>query len=100
MTIFSNTDEAAAFLATGASRETCDDVMRAIVAFANSADEAEQIWEEGLENWSDDNVKAFVDTATRDGRVDLEDLIWGASSGLEIVPVRLRPDYAEDRAAV
>lgn len=95
MTAFQNTDAAQAFIATANSRETSETVMKAIVAFADTAEEAETIWEDGLNSWDDQSAKAFIDIATRDGTIDLSDLVWGASVGIEIVPASLRHEYAE-----
>lgn len=93
MTTFANTDAAAEFIATANSRETSKTVMEAITQFAADAAEAETIWENGLNSFDDQSAKAFIDTATRDGTIDLDDLCWGASTGLEIVPASLRHEY-------
>lgn len=88
-----NYDDRAAFLATGNSRETSDTVMEAIAAFSADIATAEMIWEEGIEHWLDCDAKRFLDIATRDGAVDVADLCWGCSGGLEIVPTSLRAEF-------
>jgi hypothetical protein len=45
MTNFRDTDDAATFIATAASRETSIEVMRAIAFFARDLTEAEAIWD-------------------------------------------------------
>ena len=79
MTTFKHTAEAAAFIATAASRETSPEIMKAIVAFAADADAADYIWETGLGDFDSESAQAFVNTATRDGTIDPADLLWGAS---------------------
>ena len=84
MTNFRDTDEAAAFIATGASRETSHEVMRAIAFFARDLDEAEALWNGDAIN----HVATIGDVwenATGNGRIDDAELMWGGRSLAEII---------------
>lgn len=77
MTKFQETTAAAAFIATGASRETSPEIMTAIAFFARNLDEAEKIWDgdyAGLCYLSD-----IVEHVTNNGLRDASNYYWGAS---------------------
>lgn len=74
---WSDTAEAAAFIATADSRETSPEIMRAIAFYARNEAEAVEIWEEGhggvcgpLDIWR---------LVTNDGERPTTDYHWGAS---------------------
>jgi hypothetical protein len=87
--------EREAFIESGDSRETSVSVMTAIADVSSCLEIAEQIWEEGIEHWTDHEARAFLDVATRDGTLAISDLCWGCSSGLDIVPDSLRAEYED-----
>lgn len=75
MTKFHETAEAAAFIATADTRETSTEVMRAIAFFAESAVEAEMVWNgdmTGICNPSD-----IWEHATNNGLIQGDTLFWG-----------------------
>lgn len=78
---YKHTEAAQAFLASADSRETSIEIMRAIVAFARNANDAEIIWEDGIENWFPGSAKAFVNMVTSDGAFDPTEFHWGAAGG-------------------
>ena len=76
MTNFSNTEVAQEFIATGASRETSPEIMRAIAFLARDEAEAIRIWEAptGAE------ITAIAEIATGNGRdCQPDELHWGAA---------------------
>ena len=76
MTKFSETDAGAAFIASGASRETSAEVMEAIAFFARDLTEAEAIWNGDMGRACD-----FLDIwehATSNGAKNVN-LCWGDS---------------------
>ena len=80
MTKWTETDEAAAFIATGDSRETSPAIMRAIAFFAHNLDEAEALWADGPERTAICNISDILEVATGNGRDgDGTDLCWGAA---------------------
>lgn len=76
---FRHTDEAQDFINSADSRETSREIMEAIIAFSNDLADAEYIWEEGLVNFNENARFHFINTATRDGRLETADLYWGAA---------------------
>lgn len=80
MTAFRHTDAAAQFIATADSRETSVEILRAIAAFAGSVEDAELIWEDGIDNWDADSALTFINTVTADGQAgEAADYVWGAA---------------------
>jgi len=79
MTKFRDTQSAADFIATGDSRETSPEIMRAIVFFARDLDEAILLWENGPENTSICTLSDFWEHVTGNGQRDASDYYWGAS---------------------
>jgi hypothetical protein len=73
MTNFRDTDEAATFIATAASRETSIEVMRAIAFFARDLSEAEAIWDGDA---IDCTMQDIWENATSNGAKNV-DLCWG-----------------------
>jgi hypothetical protein len=78
MTLFRDTDEADEFIASGPSRETSPEIMKALAFFAGNLSEAEQLWDG--EGWGvicqpDD----FRDYVTENGRRDPGEFCWGAT---------------------
>lgn len=86
-------DDARAFLAQADSRETSISIMEAIIDVASSLEEAQWIWEWGVDGWSRSEMIEFFDIATNGGDIPVSDLRWGATSGIEIVPARVRALY-------
>ena len=79
MTKWNQTDEADAFIATGDSRETSPEIMRAIAFFAADLTEAEAIWAEP-EATGACSITDIWEHATGNGsKGDGSDLCWGAS---------------------
>ena len=84
MTKFRDTDAAEAFVATAASRETSPEVMQAIVFFARDEAEAVALWDgDGLGTVA--NLSDIWESATGNGRVDDESLMWGGRTLAEIM---------------
>lgn len=75
--------DARAFIASADSRETSGSVMRAIVHFSASLEEAERIWDEGIGDWTPDYAQTFLEIAT--ASTPFEDLVWG---GLPLMVTR------------
>jgi hypothetical protein len=79
MTKWTETDEALAFIATGDSRETSPEIMRAIAYFAHNLAQAEAVWADGPE-FHGINVSDIWEVATGNGRDgDGSELCWGAA---------------------
>lgn len=76
---YRDSDEAAAFIATGDSRGTSREIMCAIVGFVDSTEEAEIMWQEGLCDWDDASAFVFVNVVTADGRDDPRGFCWGVN---------------------
>jgi hypothetical protein len=78
MTKFIETDAGAAFVATGPSRETSPEIMRAIAFFARNTSEAEALWNgDGF-----DTVCTETDLwehVTENGRRDTTEFDWGTA---------------------
>lgn len=76
MPAFRETDEAAAFIATAASRETSPEVMQAIAFFARDMAEAEALWGgDGLGRIC--HGSDIWEHATGNGLRDASDMFWG-----------------------
>ena len=73
MANFRDTDEAATFIATAASRDTSIEVMRAIAFFARDLSEAEAIWDGDA---IDCTMQDILENATSNG-ARIVDLCWG-----------------------
>lgn len=73
---FCDTDDAAEFIASAASRETSTEVMEAIAFFARDAKEADDIWNGDFLGAVD--LLSIWEHATNNGQRDV-DLSWGAS---------------------
>ena len=84
MTHYRDTDAAAAFIATGASRETSPQVMEAIVFFARDEAEAVALWEgDGIGRIA--HLRDIWEKATGNGRISDEDLFWGGRSLAQVM---------------
>lgn len=84
MTAFRHTDAAEAFIATGGSRETSVEVMRAIAFFARDAADAEALWEgDGIGRVA--SVSDIFENATNNGSIDAEDLFWGGRTLARVI---------------
>lgn len=78
MTNFSDTSDGRAFIATGESRETSPEIMRAIAFFARNTAEAEALWNgDGLGEIA--NPSDIWEHVTRNGRRNAANYIWGAA---------------------
>ena len=78
MVKFSESQEAADFIATAHSRETSAEIMDAIVFFAGNLAEAEKIWRDGALP----GVATMLDlweSVTKNGLVSSKEFFWGAS---------------------
>jgi hypothetical protein len=78
MTKWNTTDEAATFIASGDSRETSPEIMRAIAFFATSLEEAEATWADG-EMAGVCHMSDIWEHVTGNGRREATDFCWGAS---------------------
>ena len=76
MAHFYDTEAGLAFIATGDSRETSPEVMRAIALSARNEAEAEAIWNGDLEGKAWDMIGIW-ENATNNGQIDAETLYWG-----------------------
>lgn len=63
------------FLATGDSRETDSEIMRAIAGLAGNEAEAVRIWEEP----TDEELLSIAKYVTNNYRLDTTDFCWGAA---------------------
>lgn len=80
MTKFHETEAAAGFIATAASRETSPEIMKAIAYHARSLKEAEAIWNgDGIAS-TREGIMAIWETATGNGLSDAHTLHWGADT--------------------
>lgn len=78
MTKFRETDEAQAFIATAASRETDPEIMEAIAFFARNLDEAEALWNgDGFGTIA--NPHDIWEHVTNNGLRDASEFCWGAA---------------------
>lgn len=84
MTKFRETEAAAEFIATAASRETSREVMEAIAFFARNEAEAVALWE-GNGIGSIANLSDVWENATGNGREDDTLLFWGGRTLAEIM---------------
>ena len=76
MTPFADTPEGADFIASGDSRETSPEIMRAIAFIARNELEAQRIWDAP----TPDEITAIAEIATGNGRDgEPEDYVWGAA---------------------
>lgn len=78
MTNFRDSDAAAEFIASGSSRETSFEIMKAIVFFARDLSEAEDFWNGDFRGRV--NLAAIWENATCNGLHDDGDLMWGDRS--------------------
>lgn len=76
MTKFRDTDSAAAFISTAASRETSKEVMQAIAFFARDEAEAVALWD-GDAIGTVANRSDIWENATNNGKIDDTELFWG-----------------------
>ena len=79
MTKFFDTVAGADFIASGDSRETSPEIMRAIAFFARTADEAEAIWS-GSDHETACHLTDIWEHATGNGRLDDSNLFWGGDT--------------------
>jgi hypothetical protein len=78
MSKWHETAEAAAFIATGDSRETSPEIMQAIAFFARNLTEAEALWEgEGFGTVC--NPSDFWERVTHNGCRDPNEFFWGVA---------------------
>lgn len=79
MSIFFFSEEAEAFIASAASRETSVQIMEAIVWFSRSLDEAESLWSgDGIGKIA--RIPDIIDLVTNNGlRGEPSDYVWGAA---------------------
>lgn len=82
MTKWSETSEAAAFIASADSYRTSIQIMRAIAFFARNAAEAETIWEG--DGYDIASLSDIWENATNNGQLDDAELFWGDMSLADI----------------
>lgn len=81
MTKWNETQEAADFIATGGSRETSPEIMKAIAFFARNKEEAEALWNgEGFGRIC--HPTDLWEHVTGNGLRNPEEFCWGASGFL------------------
>jgi len=85
MTTFANTDAAQAFIDSADSRNTDSGIMKAIVSASNNIADAETIWEDGLGNFDNASLVAFIEIATGNGREASDDIYWGDQTLEQVV---------------
>lgn len=78
MTKFNETAAGSAFIATAASRKTSVEIMSAIAFFARDAAEAQAIWD-GSAIGKSCTMLDIWENATNNGRIDADELCWGAA---------------------
>ena len=84
MTQFHETDAGAAFIATGASRETSPEIMFAFAYLARNKAEAEAMWAgDGFGTIC--NMAHVQEIATKNGQIDTADLYWGGCDLAQII---------------
>ena len=91
MTNFKETDEAAAFIASGDSRETDTRIMKAIAFFAHDIDEAEAFWSGDFSGKCD--YSAIWEHATNNGMLDGYAMFWGAAGNLNQICGATQPAF-------
>lgn len=75
---FADTPEGLAFVESGPSRETSDEIMAAIAYFARSIEEAEALWSgDGFGTVC--TVSDLWERVTGNGRFDTTEFCWGAA---------------------
>jgi len=78
---FTDTKAAHDFVQSADSRETDAAIMKAIVVHSDNINEAEYIWENGLDNFDQLSLNSFINTVTGDkGATDAADYCWGEST--------------------
>ena len=78
MAHYRDTDDAAEFVASAVSRETSPEIMEAIVFFARSRGEAEELWNgDGFGRICD--LIDLWEHVTKNGLRDATDFCWGAA---------------------
>lgn len=78
MTKWSETNEAADFIATADSRETSKEIMRAIAFFAQNTEEAEALWNgDGFGEIC--HPSDMWEHVTKNGLRDASDYSWGTA---------------------
>ena len=74
---YENTAEAEAFIATGDSRETSAEIMKAIAFLARNTAEADALWTDGKAACG--SIVDVQEIVTKNGRLDASDFVWGAA---------------------
>jgi hypothetical protein len=75
---WSETNEATAFIHTGATRETSTEIMEAIAFFAKTLDEAESLWRgDGFGTIC--HPADIWEHVTKNGLRDASEFCWGSS---------------------
>ena len=78
MTDWCETDEAVEFIASGASRETSQEIMEAIVFFSRNRFEAEELWNgDGFGRIC--NLSDLWERVTKNGLIDPSKYHWGVN---------------------
>ncbi len=93
MANWNETDEAAAFIASGDSRETDPRIMQAIAFFARDIKEAEAFWNGDFSGKCD--YSAIWEHATNNGMLDGYEMFWGTAGNLNAVCGATQPAFAE-----
>ena len=93
MTAWTETAEAAAFIATADSRETDQNIMKAIAFFASSLAEAEAFWN-GVFGGKCDYL-CIWEHATNNGMLDGYEMLWGDAGNLNAICGATQPEFSE-----
>lgn len=83
MTAWTETDEAAAFIATADSRGTDERIMQAIAFFAQNTAEAEAFWNGDFAGKCD--YLCIWENATNNGALDGYEMFWRAAGNLNAI---------------
>lgn len=93
MTIWTETNEAAAFIATADSRGTDERIMKAIAFFAHDLAEAEAFWNGDFAGKCD--YCSIWEHATNNGLLDGYEMFWGDAGNINAICGPTQPQFAE-----
>jgi len=93
MTAWTETNEAAAFIATADSRGTDERIMKAIAFFAGDLAEAEAFWNGDFSGKCD--YLCIWENATNNGALDGYEMFWGDAGSLNAVCSATQPQFAQ-----
>lgn len=94
MTTWTETTEAAAFIATADSRETDKSIIQAIAFFAHDLAEAEAFWRGDFGGKID--YLCIWEHATNIGQCDGYEMFWGDAGNLNAICGATQPEFSRD----